>query len=86
MNNVSIGDFRRINKTTARGLFDDGKTIRICPAKTNPDNVWGHYADIDYDDGEADFDSLVNAYTFYNCNAELGRYPAFYYRDTKAKK
>lgn len=25
-----------------------------------------------------EFDTVVNAFTFYNCNAETGRYPAFY--------
>lgn len=25
-----------------------------------------------------EFDTVVNAFTFYNCNVETGRYPAFY--------
>lgn len=25
-----------------------------------------------------EFDTVVNAFIFYNCNAETGRYPAFY--------
>lgn len=26
----------------------------------------------------SDFDKMVNAFTFYNCSNETGRYPAYY--------
>lgn len=60
--------------------------------KLSPVNMWGCFADCCREalspvagDGfntvvarSREFDTVVNAFTFYNCNAETGRYPAFY--------
>lgn len=93
MKNICIGGYKRISKTAARKLYNAGKTIRICACNFSPVNIWGAYSDASPDkytnvsnDGfnttvarNKEFDTVVNAFTFYNCiNSETGKYPAFY--------
>lgn len=78
--------YRRVNKKDAKKLFLEGKPITFTPVYTSPaspvyrvsitmelaykeDN---RQSDIDY------WEMLVNRYTIYNCNSELGPYVAFY--------
>ena len=76
MNTYNFDGFKRVNKTAARHLFNDGKTVRFCACKINPTNLYELYADISDIDGE--FDKLVNSFEYYNCNRETGYYTAFY--------
>lgn len=92
MKQISINGYIRITKREAARRYTAGETVRICPVNISPVNVWGFYADAnnrDYTEVSTDgfnttiarnraFETVVNAYTFYNCNAETGRYPAFY--------
>lgn len=32
-----------------------------------------------------DFEKIVNEYSYYNCNSELGKYPAYYITDNYAR-
>lgn len=73
---------KRIDKRVARRLFNAGQTIRIVPCKANLNHImWqGHLFNnkTEFDGEVADFDEVVNSYTYYNCNYETGYYPAFY--------
>lgn len=81
---------KRINKRTARKLFNSKKDFLIVPCKINPNNVWGYRTEINQHyynqfpemlEFEKDFDVLVREYTFYNCSYETGYYPAYYIED-----
>lgn len=92
MNKISVGGFTRITRKEARKRYNAGEVIRMCAVKLSPVNMWGCFADCCREalspvagDGfntvvarSWEFDTVVNAFTFYNCNAETGRYPAFY--------
>lgn len=72
---------KRVNKATARRLFNEGVLIGFCPVNINPLSPWGVVVFRDNDDTDGDkldFDKFVNAFTYYNCNNEAGKYPAFY--------
>lgn len=94
MNNYDYDGLKRINKKTARKLFNNGKKIRICMNKVHPKNIWHLYTDIErpentpytiYSDTEYntelttnDFDTIVNGFEFYNTCYENGYYASFY--------
>lgn len=72
---------KKINKTKARNLFNKGQRVILCPCKTRVDNHWAISCPIakDYQSCQGkDFDTIVSLYEDFNCNAELGRYSAFY--------
>lgn len=72
---------KKINKTSARKLFDQGKTIRLFPCKANINSPWwAGGVQVSSKIGET-FDQIVNAYEWYNCNSEAGRYAHFYIDD-----
>lgn len=84
----------RISKAAAEKLYNDGKPVYMLPCKCRLDNMWIQpykaeaekviYTPLHNDGFNAvvprnyNFDTVVNCYTYYNCNNELGRYPAFY--------
>lgn len=75
----------KVNKTKARNLFNQGKTIYIVPCKVRFDfnNVWikpfainnKNYEEYTYKDT---FDKIINSFECYNCNYELGYYCSYY--------
>ena len=83
----------RVDKRTARRLYNEGHTIRLVPVKCSPVNntVWHTVnikdrgcAGIDPElfDWELKFDSRVNQFEYYNCQYnELGKYSAYYVRE-----
>ena len=82
-----MGNFRRVdNKATARKMFYSGITIYVLPCKVSESaldcNSWIQPAIFDITRNalgqENKFDRLVNEYTYYNCNAEVGYYPHYY--------
>lgn len=77
MNNIKFQYFERITKTKARKIYENGGGVYIIPAKCYPAGVW--VSAMVLPNGRA-FDSVVNEYTYYNCNNFLGKYPAFYKR------
>lgn len=91
MNEIRIGGYVRISKARARKLYDEGKTIRICPVKCNPTNEYYPMSfDINKEDKfeleplewELKFDCRVNRFEYYNCGYnELGKYSAFYIKE-----
>ena len=91
MNQIKINEWKRVPKKTARKLYDDGVTIRVCPVKVNPCNeVYPMSYDMNIRDTfgiealewEKTFDARVNSFEYYNCNYnETGKYAAFYVKE-----
>lgn len=78
LNNITL-NYTRINKSEARKLYNLGRPIVVLPCKANPNSPWFSNSTVTKESTDKDFDTLVNEFTYYNCNtAELGRRPAFY--------
>lgn len=67
---------KRVNKATARKLYNSGIPICIVPCKCQPSGDFFGLCNVGFLD--MDFDSRVRLFTRYNCNAAQGKYPAFY--------
>ena len=75
--------FRRINRTKARTAYAHRLAVMICPCNLRPGTMWHPEAILDPRKGafvdRMEFDSLENAFTFYNCiDGETGKRPAYY--------
>lgn len=78
LNNTTL-NYTRINKSEARKLYNLGRPIMVLPCKANPNSPWFSNSTVTKESTDKDFDTLVNEFTYYNCNtAELGRRPMFY--------
>jgi cysteine synthase len=77
MNKYTVNNYVRINKTAARNAFNKGEKLVIVPCFYRP-NSWLAFHTTTEDSISETFDSLVNAFQFYNCNGETGNYAAFY--------
>lgn len=87
MNNIIITlnnkNYKRVNKTTARKLFNEGHTIGFIPCNANPHSAWTPVVFRDKHDpdcgNDLNFDKFVNSFEYYNCQYnELGKYTNFY--------
>jgi len=67
----------RIQKRKARSLFNKGRTVYLVPSKLNPESPFVGYIGVNKD-RSGDFDKAVNAFEYYNCTNETGRYAHFY--------
>lgn len=77
--------FRKIRVTTARKMFDEGKTFYMVPCNMRPqqERYFGFNMTCIVDNytracAYSNFDVLVNSYSYYNCNAETGRTISYY--------
>ena len=75
----------RLTKKQARKLFNEGSPVLIVPCRCSPFDFSGRYSrysavahKLIMSEDYQDFDKFVNAFEYYNCNPELGRYAAFY--------
>lgn len=71
----------RIGKKQARKLYNTGKTVYLAACNANLKSRWIHPFMINSTNVDCDgqsFDSVVNAFEYYNCNSELGKYAAYY--------
>lgn len=68
--------YKRIDKRIARKLYNNNIPVLIIPCKCNPGGAW--LTGIEMIKYDRTFDQFVNEFTYYNCNYELGYYPAFY--------
>jgi len=71
---------RQIQKRTARKLFYEGETIYLQSSNLHFDNIWQFACDINKSRasyGET-FDTICNAWVYYNCDNERGKYIHFY--------
>ena len=69
---------KKITKVTARKLYNEGKEFWITACKMRPEAgiligslSFERMADIP-------FDTMVDSFSYYNCDNERGRYPAYY--------
>lgn len=68
--------WERVTKTRARKVYESGGRVAVSPVLAR----WGAWVDpyIISNNTGGPFDLTVSAIEFYNCGAELGRYPAYY--------
>ena len=72
---------RQVSKTRARRLYEDGKTIYMLACKMRYNNVWQSPCPMNKKLRAWEnhtFDTIVNEFTFYNCDNERGKYPCFF--------
>lgn len=71
---------KRIRKDQARKRYNNNEVVFVVPCRIDPYNVWGIGGIIknDPEDPYTTFDTTVNAFEYYNCRNETGRYTAFY--------
>ena len=69
---------KKINKATARKLYNEGKEFWITACTMRPEAgiligslSFERMADIP-------FDTMIDSFSYYNCDNERGRYPAYY--------
>ena len=84
-------DYKRVNKPTARKMYNSGYSIQLLPCKVNSFMVF----DKNYkgfiipvlissetsSHSENKFDRTVNDFEYYNCNAELGYYSHYFVKE-----
>lgn len=80
MEKISINGYKRITKRTAERLYKIGQPVLFCPVKLIPGDVWGIGCSITREEGST-FTQVLNAFEYYNCNNETGRYTAFYIKE-----
>lgn len=83
MNKFSENGFSRVQKRTAKKLYEQGVTVYLSPCKMSPASIWQPAMPISQQDemGDSSFDIRINAFEYYNCgDGERGNYAAFYVR------
>lgn len=82
MNHIEDTNFRRVQKRTAKRLFNNGFTLIVVACKVSPNNE--NFAfELSKNDYNTNFETSINNFTYYNCSYETGYYPAFYLKETK---
>ena len=80
-------NYKKINKPTARKMYNCGFPIYLIPCKCrfvdpdSDDKFWitpVKISILDCEEEQNKFDRTVNAFEYYNCNVELGYYSAYY--------
>lgn len=72
---------KRINKITARKLWNEGHNFIIIPCNCSPKGFGALYTETDLsieNIPRRSFDAFVNEFECYNCNNKTGNYAAFY--------
>ena len=69
---------RRVSRRTARRLFEEGKAIYVYTCLANPHSPWNQPSIWTKGANALSFTAHDNAFSYYNCNNEMGRYPAYY--------
>ena len=69
---------KKINKATARKLYNEGKEFWITACNMRPE--YGILiGSLSFEQmAGVSFDAMVNSFSYYNCDSERGRYPAYY--------
>ena len=82
MNKFKIEGFSRITKRAAEKLYEQGKTVYVSSCNMSPVSIWQPAIPINRQDemGESSFPARINAFEYYNCDRERGRYAAFYFK------
>ena len=71
-------EFKRINKQKARKAFDNGLIVVLTPCKMNPHFIGAAWYETNRNHVTHDFDKMVNAFEYYNCIEEVGRYASYF--------
>ena len=80
--------FKQLSKPIARKSFRSGEKIYVLPCKVNPMCLDPKHVgfvspcviEFKEDEGDNQFDRLINMFECHNCNAELGYYAHYYIR------
>ena len=80
MNRLKINGFERITKADALRRYKNGSIIYLCPVKLAPGGFWWPEIPIK-NDSPRRFESIINEFEYYNCDAERGYYTAYYIRE-----
>jgi hypothetical protein len=78
MKNIKINGFKQISKGTAKKLFKAGKEFYICLCNLAAGGFFRPELRINPTETAGDFNNLLIAAQYYNCNPEAGRYLRFY--------
>lgn len=81
-----MANYKRVNKPTARKIYNQGCSILLLPCKVNESvldglHPWIKPCEINIINSESfenNFDRAVVNFEYYNCNAELGYYAHYY--------
>ena len=78
--NIQTITLRKINARTARRLYAESRPFIMVPCKCGPTSMLAYRLNREsYETlGNDPFISAVNAFRYYNCNAETGYRVAFY--------
>ena len=68
----------RVQRRTAKRLFEEGNEVFITPHKMRFSAQWNPPHSIAAVRSESKFDDIVNSFIYYHCNTETGKYPSFY--------
>ena len=74
-------EYVKVSKPIARKMYNSGLTVNLLPCKVSTCSVWIRPFAINKAESENlenQFDRTVNAFQYYNCNAETGYYSSFY--------
>lgn len=74
-------EYKKVNKTQARKLFNEGHSIFLVPCKARFGSMYyGNGCEIVKTvNDEGAFDRAVDEFTYYNCTSQtVGLYPAYY--------
>lgn len=81
-------NLRKVTKPTARKMYNAGLPVWLVPCNMRPPQLtedpiygWDMSCRICNSESDGDFDKTVNAFEYYNCCPETGRYSHFYVLD-----
>lgn len=77
MEMIEIGGYTRISKKKAMKLYEAGNTVHMTSCKMRPGSIWQPTVEVK-NDGETEFNTVVNAFEYYNCDYGRGYYASFY--------
>ena len=76
---ISTKHYERITRRKAQNLFNNGVSVCILANKLHPENIY--FSPYEFNSNtENHFDSVINAYIYYNCNSETGHGVNYYVR------
>lgn len=72
-------NLKRVNKTIIKSIIkkQGACTVNMLPCKVRLENMWMSPYEIKLTSLE-ELEKTINQYAYYNCNNELGYYPAYY--------
>lgn len=80
MRKISIDNYERVSKATARKLFNNGDIVYFCPVNLRPGKPFS--PEVAQVKTFITFDHLVDIFEFHNCfSCETGKYTAFYIKN-----